>query len=246
MTPEVRAALDQIAAGGPFGGSGTTRTQCRIRQRDITFCTAMEHDPVQRKNRSGAFYETSDLYLLDPHFPAGGTFIDVGANIGNHSLYFAIMLGAGRVIPVEPNPPCWRLLLENVLANGLLDRFDLTRLGVGLGEARAGGYGMEQRERNIGAAAMIAGAGDIEVWRGDDLLANTAPDFIQIDVEGAEMAALRGLSDLIAHHRPKLFVEVSHRNDGRFRAWCAKNRYDLALTRARYAKATNYLAVPSG
>lgn len=244
MTPQVRALLDRLAHGEGFSQPGTTRTQCRIRGRDLVFCTAMEHDPIQRKMRSGAFYETSDLYLLDGHFPAGGTFVDVGSNIGNHSLYFAVMLGAGRVIPVEPNPVCWRLLVENVLANGVLDRFDLTRLGVGLGEARSGGFGMESRERNLGAAAMIAGEGDLEVWRGDDLLADVRPDFIKIDVEGAELGALRGLSGVITRHRPNLFVEVAEENDAAFRAWCDAAGYEIALTRNRYRHATNYLALP--
>lgn len=244
MTPEVGAVLVGLARGEGFSQAGTQRTRCRIRGRDLVFCTAVEHDPIQRKMRSGAFYETSDLYLLDGHFPAGGTFIDVGANIGNHSLYFAVMLGAGRVIPIEPNPVCWRLLVENVLANDVLDRFDLSRLGVGLGAARAGGYGMERRERNLGAAAMVAGEGDLEVWRGDDLLAGEAPDLIKIDVEGAEMAARQGLQGLIAQHRPRLFVEVAAENDAAFRDWVAAAGYAIALTRNRYRKATNYLAVP--
>ncbi len=246
MTPEVRRLLDALARGEGFAQPGTQRTPARIRGRDLVFCTAVEHDPIQRKMRSGAFYETSDLYLLDAHFPPGGIFVDVGANIGNHSLYFAVMLGAARVIPIEPNPLCWRLLVENVLANALLDRFDLTRLGVGLGEVRAGGYGMERRERNLGAAAMVPGEGDLEVWRGDDLLAEVVPDFIKIDVEGAELAALRGLSGLIARHRPKLFVEVAEANDPAFRDWLAGAGYDIALTRKRYRQATNYLALPSG
>lgn len=244
MTPGVRAALSQIAAGGAFGDPATTKTTARIRGQDVVFCTAMENDPIQRKNRSGAFYETSDLYLLDQHFPKGGTFVDIGANIGNHSLYFALILGAGRIIPVEPNPLCWKLLLENVVSNGLLDRFDLSRLGVGVGEVHAGGYGMEQRDRNLGAAAMLAGAGDLEIWPGDELLADVTPDFIKIDVEGAELSALRGLSGLIARHRPALFVEVAAANDEGFRDWNARAGYDIALTRNRYRTATNYLALP--
>lgn len=245
MTPALRDTLAGIAAGVPFTAPGSSQTRCQIRGRDITFCTSMQNDPIQRKNRAGAFYETSDLYLLDSHFPKGGTFIDIGANIGNHSLYFAIMLQAGLVVPVEPNPVCWQLLIENVLANGLLDRFDLTRLGVGIGDTRAGGFGMEQRDRNLGAAALLPGTGGIEVWPGDDLLADLTPDFIKIDVEGAELQALAGLSGILRQHRPKLFVEVAETNDAAFRAWCDDSGYDLALTRTRYRHATNYLAVPN-
>ncbi len=117
---------------------------------------------------------------------------------------------------------------------------------MGLGEVRAGGYGMERRERNLGAAAMLPGEGDLEVWLGDDLLAGVVPDFIKIDVEGAELAALRGLSGLIARNRPKLFVEVAEANDPAFRDWLSAAGYDIALTRKRYRQATNYLALPAG
>ena len=96
----------------------------------------MEKDPIQRKNRAGAFYETSDLSLLDPYFPNGSSFLDIGATIGSLSLYFALILRAAQVIAVKSKPFCWNLLIENVLVNGLWIRFDLTRLGVGAGDAR--------------------------------------------------------------------------------------------------------------
>ena len=244
MTPEVQEALAQVASGAEFKAPGSSRTACKIRGRDVIFCTSMENDPVQRKNRTGNFYETSDLYLLDSYVPKGAIFFDIGANVGNHSLYFAIMLGASKVVPIEPNPICWRLLIENIQVNGLLDRFDLTRLGVGIGDERAGGFGMEQRDRNIGAAALLPGQGAIEVWPGDDLLGDLRPDFVKIDVEGAELAALRGLRRLITRHRPMLFVEVADTNDAAFRDWCGQSGYRIELTRARYRRANNYFILP--
>lgn len=246
MTPEVHAALDLIRAGKPYASPAVTLTHCRIRGRAVTFCTDMENDPIQRKNRAGAFYETSDLYLLDDHFPQGGTFVDIGANIGNHSLYFALILGAGRVIPFEPNPLCYRLLIQNVLVNRCLDRFDLGRLGVGLADVQADGYGMETRAHNLGAAALLPDQGAIAVHRGDEMLRDADPDLIKIDVEGMELAVLDGLSALLARRRPKLFVEVGHDNDAGFRDWTAHAGYRVLLERRRYRRATNYLIGPDG
>lgn len=246
MTPDVAAALQLIAKGKPLTSAPLMLTHCRIRGRQVTFCTDMEADPIQRKNRAGAFYETSDLYLLDAYFPKGGTFVDIGANIGNHSLYFALLLGAGRVIPFEPNPVCWRLLIQNVLVNGLWDRFDLSHLGVGLSDHAADGYGMEARARNVGAAAMMPGEGQIAVHRADMLLDGVRPDFIKIDVEGMEMAVLAGLSGLLARVRPNLFVEVGAENDAAFRDWVAGQHYQILLARQRYRKAANYLIGPVG
>ena len=225
MTPEVQDILDRLASGEPLTSPPLTLTHCRIRGCPVTFCTSMENDPIQRKNRAGAFYETSDLYLLDRHFPRGGTFVDIGANIGNHSLYFALILGAGRVVPFEPNPLAYRVLVQNVLANGLLDRFDLSRLGVGLSDRREDGFGVEERTRNLGAAGLIPGGGEVETHRADALLANMTPDFIKIDVEGMEMKVLAGLSGLLARCRPALFVEVHEGNEAPFGDWVAAAGY---------------------
>ena len=246
MTPEVLAALDLIGSGKPYAGPAVSLTHCRIRGRAVTFCTDMANDPIQRKNRAGAFYETSDLYLLDAHFPPGGTFVDIGANIGNHSLYFALILGAGRIIPFEPNPLCYRLLIQNVLVNRCLDRFDLGRLGIGLGDRQADGFGMEERAHNLGAAALLPGQGVISVHRADEMLRDTDPDLIKIDVEGMELAVLDGLSGLLARRRPKLFVEVGQDNDAAFRDWAARAGYKILLARHRYRRATNYLIGPTG
>lgn len=58
------------------------------------------------------------------------------------------------------------------------------------------------------------------------------------------MAPLHGLQGLIARHRPKLFVAGTADNDAAFRDRVAAAGYAIALTRNRYRKATNYLAVP--
>lgn len=243
MTPEVREITRKLARGRPLAGPPVTMVHARIRGVPVTFCTAMQNDPIQRKMRAGAFYETTDLYLLDPYFPRGGTFVDIDANIGNHSLYFALILGAGRVIPVEPNPLSYRLLVQNVIANGLVDRVDLTRLGVGVSDRDETGFGMEGRERNLGAASMIRGDGDIAVHRADTLLAGVTPDFIKIDVEGMELQALAGLTGVLDRCRPPLFVEVGAANEAAFRDWADTNRYRIEMVRQRYRTAKNFLLV---
>ena len=46
----------------------------------------------------------------------GATFVDIGANVGNHSLFAATFLNAARVVPVEPNPRCLRLMLLTAIS----------------------------------------------------------------------------------------------------------------------------------
>lgn len=210
----------------------------------VLFATDKDADPIQRAHRNAAFYEAEELALLKAHVKKGATFVDVGANVGNHSLYAAMFLGAARVIPVEPNPLALRLLLLNVMMNGIEDRVMDTGLGFGLAAHAAEGFGMESRHRNLGAAKMLDGAGDIAVITGDALLAEEKPDFIKIDVEGMEMQALTGLEETIARCRPPMLIEVDQQNYDAFDAWCADKRYAIVETIQRYPTNKNFLIKP--
>jgi len=210
----------------------------------VVFCVTNPKDAIQKKHWVGTFYETAELEALQRVFPAGGTMLDIGANIGNHTLYAALIWKAGKVIPIEPNPIAYNLLFHNVVANGLRDVVDLSYIGVGLSNAPQGGFAMQERKRNLGAAKMLPGAGDLTVERGDDLLHGVAPDFIKVDVEGMELEVLEGLEGLLVTRKPILLVEVENTNADAFFAWCDRHGYARAATITRYAINKNYLMVP--
>ena len=215
----------------------------QILGKPVTFCVDMENDPIQRNHRRGQFYEQRELRALASIFPKGGTFLDIGANIGNHTLFAALFLEAGRVIPVEPNQRAYNLLVNNVIVNGLRDTVDLSCLGVGVSDERSGGFAMERRDRNLGAARMIAGQGDLEVFRADALFAEETPDFIKIDVEAMELKALAGLTGLLARCRPLIMVEVDNENDAAFEIWMHENGYASLNVHQRYKTNKNHLIV---
>lgn len=225
MTPEIEDALARIRAGTPYESHPVRITHCRINDRPVSFATDMERDPVQRNHRAGRFYETRELAVIARRIPRDATVIDIGANAGNHALFLALFAGARRIIPVEPNPLAYRLLIQNVLLNGVADRFDLTRLGIGVSDRDGEGFGMEIRDRNLGAARMLEGEGGIAVHRADTLFADETPDFVKIDVEGMEMEVLSGAEGLISRTRPMLFVEVAAANTGAFDDWAARMGY---------------------
>lgn len=241
MPPDIARLIADYDAGTPVVSHPMNLVHALIDGRRVTFCTDMERDPIQRNNRRGAFYERSDLEAIAKTLPNDATIVDIGANVGNHSLYFALFCQAARVIPIEPNPRAYRLLLHNVLLNGLRDRFDLSRLGVGVSDTPATDFAMEDRERNLGAAKMIEHGGDIEVHRGDTLLSDVTPDFIKIDVEGMELSVLKGLSGLFDHCRPGLLVEVDNENEAAFLAWAETAGYATAHVFQRYKLNKNYL-----
>ncbi|SEM82218.1 methyltransferase, FkbM family [Pseudorhodobacter antarcticus] len=209
--------------------------------RAVVFCTRDVPDPILRNHQTGQFYEAKDLRALRPYFPKGGVFVDIGANVGNHSLFAALFLHAAKVVPVEPNPVSYTLLLANIVANGLVGTFDLRGLGIGASDRAAGGFAMEVRTKNVGAAKMLPGEGDINVQRGDDILAGLVPNMIKIDVEGMEIEVLAGLEETVAAHKPVMLIEVDTRNDAAFLAWVKAHHYDVAQVFVRYKTNKNYL-----
>lgn len=52
---------------------------------------------------------------------AGKTLLEIGANIGTHTIYFGLTRSFGRIVAVEPDPRNFELLEENVRQNGFDD-----------------------------------------------------------------------------------------------------------------------------
>lgn len=241
---DIAAARHGLANGVPVSFHGIDVICCRIHGRNIRFAVDMVRDPIQRTHRQGQFYEAKELSILKGMFPLGGIFVDIGANVGNHSLFVASFLSPMLVIPVEPNPRAYRLLLANVALNGLSSCFDLSQLGYGVSNHDGGGFSMEVPEVNLGAAKMIPGTGTIEVRKGDTILRGVDPSFIKIDVEGMEMQVLAGLSETLERARPNLLVEVDIANEGTFLEWASVSGYVSVRVFQRYKPNKNYLLRP--
>jgi FkbM family methyltransferase len=222
----------------------TQLTQAEIDGKAVRFATDMARDPIQRRHRAGAFFEPDELAWMARYLPEGGTFVDVGANVGNHSLYAGLFCGAGRIIPFEPNPLAYRLLVLNLALNDLSDRVVFDFIGVGAADLNEGGYAMSARDKNLGAARMIEGAGEIETVRPDDVLGDESPDVIKIDVEGMEMAVLRGMQKTIRRCRPVLLVECDRENIHDFADWRLANGFELPASVKHYPENRNFLCVP--
>jgi FkbM family methyltransferase len=135
--------------------------------------------------------------------------LDVGANIGNHSLFLSDLFK--RVIAFEPNPVARTLLRLNIEMNGI-ENVDVRSVGLADKAATAT---LAFDYENLGAATAFGPGKDLEIQRsqielvvGDDVLNHSEPiGFIKIDVEGAEEAVLAGLRNTISSHRPVVMLE---------------------------------------
>lgn len=210
----------------------------------ILFTVNNPQDSIQKRHMRGEFYEPEELAIIARHFPFGGSFLDIGANVGNHTLYVGKFLRAARIVCIEPNPPAIALLESNVWLNGLSGVVDGSFLGVGLSDSARQKMSIVTPDRNLGGSRVVEGEGDLRLDRADQLLAGQRFDFVKIDVEGMELAVLSGMSGLLADHRPKMFIEVDRRNAAGFEMWLAEAHYTVLEEFKRYRTNTNHLIAP--
>jgi hypothetical protein len=102
--------------------------QSTVQNQLIYFFVTNEDDLIQREHVRGRFYEEEELGIIAKHFK-GGTFVDIGANVGNHSIFAAKFLGASTVIAFEPNPASYVTFKCNMALNGLESRIVAPRCG---------------------------------------------------------------------------------------------------------------------
>lgn len=184
--------------------------------------------------RHGTFYEAALLGYLETVLGGkadAGVAIDVGANIGNHAVFFARFL-AGHVIAVEPNPAVVAILERNLDRNAPAESWTVVAAALGatpgsgvveLPEDAGGNVGMARVRTSQGAGAQAAdeSSGDpVPVTTVDELVSEHLGErhvtLLKIDVEGMEPDVLRGAMATLERFGPDIVVEAISR-EGRAR-----------------------------
>ncbi len=142
---------------------------------------------------------------------AGSVAIDVGANLGMHSLVLSRCVGErGSVIAYEPSDSIHDRLLQNIGRN---DASNIVSRKLGLWD-RPGRASFESREGefNIGKGAIHDGAPvQVPVTTLDEEASSLKGrvGLIKIDVEGAELSVIKGARGMLSEHRPTLIMEFN-------------------------------------
>lgn len=166
---------------------------------------------LERIQLRGLFYEAEDLAYVGERVSSGATIVDVGANTGNHLVYFSLYMSPHRIIPIEPNPEAARVLKATIDANGI-DGIDLGCIGKAAGAVHGRVSLKPQRRGQLGSVALEKDAdGEIDMVPLDDLIEGRV-DFIKIDVEAMELDVLLGGRGIIDRDRPLILVEVQDEN----------------------------------
>jgi FkbM family methyltransferase len=149
--------------------------------------------------------------LLDRFVRPGATVIDVGANIGYNTIHAARLTGPrGRVVAVEPTPDNLEVLRRNVAAAGLENVVvEPVAAGQAAGTHRFFVRGPRSAVNSLFAESCYASVTDVievPVVRLDELVGGAA-EVVKIDVEGAELDVLRGMTRLLRARPLTLIVE---------------------------------------
>lgn len=206
-------------------------------------------DEVQKYIVAGEFYEREQLDYHRSLIPRRGRILDLGANIGNHSVYYATVCAAESIIAVEPNERSWRLFRQTLDWNDLQSIDLVAGVAAGADEGWATLDQTEAEQHNLGGTSVSYHVNQLErsvpVKTGDAILGARAVDFIKIDVEGSEFEVLAGLQATFHINTPVLAIEVMSAGRAAFAQWCETNGYRIERTFQMYRGIMNHVCLPA-
>jgi FkbM family methyltransferase len=166
----------------------------------------------------GHYHERYEAKIIDSLLEQGEVFWDIGANIGYFTLVAASVLkNRGQIVSFEPARVAFERLQDNISLNNfnniIIYKLAVTdRSGEGvlylsgnLADSGANLFhpGKDQTQQEI--------CKTVSLDRFSQEQGLQAPDFIKMDVEGAELAALRGAGNILANTRPLLLIEMEEK-----------------------------------
>jgi FkbM family methyltransferase len=151
--------------------------------------------------------------------PVGGVFIDIGANIGVHSLLAASVVGpTGTVIALEPHPHIRSILRENIEINGLHKTIQVHSFAAAAKPNLSVPFqyfpqhpamsGFRISEDRIADFEGTPETIQVVTTTLDSILGsiNFEADLVKIDVEGFEIEVLRGAAEALVKNKDTCFL----------------------------------------
>jgi FkbM family methyltransferase len=175
----------------------------------VRFDLTPDHHIHRRIRAEGRLYEHELLDFVFARFRHGLAIADVGANVGNHAVFFGKVMEAKPLICFEASPVAVQHLHRNLELNSV----EAIVVDEALGETVGHGTLWLRADQafNPGAARLEVGQGDIPITTLDAVMRRKgieALDLIKIDVEGMELPVLRGGAAVLEKSKPDLLLEL--------------------------------------
>jgi len=154
-------------------------------------------------------FSLGEVELFRQIVKPGMAIVEVGANIGAHTVGLSRLTGdTGIVLAFEPQRLIFQTLCANLALNSC-QNVDARQSAIGESTGAILVPKLDpKRPANFGGVSLV------DSKDGEAVLLNRLDDFglgachfLKIDIEGMEVAALRGAADLIARERPVIYVE---------------------------------------
>jgi len=166
------------------------------------------------------YHHVNEMLYLRSFLSEEMTFVDVGANQGEFTLFAANILKKGKVISFEPVSFQYDLLIKNMELNKF-ENIELNKFGLSNEVCQMPIYNSTDTELHAGfheGLSTLYKSNErnnfqelIELKVFDDIFYDRLErfDFLKIDIEGAELFALKGMTKSLEKYKPDLLIEIS-------------------------------------
>lgn len=159
------------------------------------------------------YYEEEILIELKNYIPLNAIILDIGSNIGNHTVFWAKEHNAQKILAFEPIKSTYDILRKNIQLNQLEHIVETHNVGLSdiTGHAKIKRFTMD----NIGGTIIEQDENaNIPITCLDNINLSSLEriDFMKIDVEGHEINMLKGAEKTLTRFKPVIFIETFENN----------------------------------
>jgi protein O-GlcNAc transferase len=175
----------------------------KYKERMAKFIDVDPSDHIESYLVRGEWYEDRVLKFIE-ELQVKGSYLDAGAYIGNHSIFFSLFCPSNWVYSFEPQVPVHEKLVKNIEVNLIPN---CTAYNVALSDKSGQGKFSSNVQGNGGMATLTGDPSvlTVPIWTIDYLDLNIK--LMKVDVEGMELNVLRG-ADKTLEGVEHLFVEM--------------------------------------
>jgi len=186
---------------------------------DIYFGHQIFYDPTTDIGElllSSGEFEKKEMEVCKEYISESSNVLDLGANIGLHSIYFSGLVKNGLVLAFEPSLETFGFLVRNVANIPNIVPINIAASGKGaiadFFHTTDNAYSGLKDTRRKGVTKVLK----VPCMQIDDVVSGLCldrVDFVKIDVEGLEFDVLKGMIEVIERFSPVIFCEIYSGNN---------------------------------